>query len=75
MSALELISEFSKLPLAERLDVVHALWDGIVEEAPDEIPVSEAQREILRERQEYANANPGEGRPWREVLDELDSSL
>lgn len=75
MSAAEIISEFTKLPLAERLEVVHALWDTILDEDSDQIPVSEAQRALLHERLEYANQNPEEGRPWRDVVEELEESL
>ena len=75
MEAAEIISEFSKLSTDERLELIHTLWDHLVASASDELPVTPQQRETLRERREWARANPQAGRPWRDVLGDIESEL
>ena len=61
--------DFSRLSPDERLELVEALWDSL---EPDQIPLTAAQKEELDRREALHRANPGRGRPWREVLDEIE---
>jgi putative addiction module component (TIGR02574 family) len=59
-----------RLSVAERLDLIEQIWDSLPEDvAPDEVP--ELHLAELVRRREEADTQPGLGRPWREVLDEL----
>ena len=61
--------DISNLSPAERLQLVEELWDSL---APSDIPLTPAQAEELDRREALHRANPGRGRPWREVLDEIE---
>ena len=61
--------DFSHLTPDERLELVEELWDSL---DPDQIPLTPAQIEELTRREALHRANPGRGRPWREVLDEIE---
>ena len=55
-----------QLSCAERLQLVEALWDSIVQEDAD-LPVSEEKREELRRRRERFLEHPSSGRTWEQV--------
>jgi putative addiction module component (TIGR02574 family) len=61
-----------KLSVQERLELIETLWDSL----PDQFDASMIPdwhvAEIAKRRAE-AVANPGVGRPGREVLDQLES--
>ena len=61
--------DFSHLTPDERLEVVEELWDRL---EPDQIPLTPAQAKELKRREALHRANPGRGRPWREVLDKIE---
>ena len=61
--------DISRLSPAERLKLVEELWDSL---APSEIPLTPAQAEELDRREALHRTQPGAGRPWREVLDEIE---
>jgi putative addiction module component (TIGR02574 family) len=61
--------DISRLSPAERLQLVEELWDSL---APTDIPLSPAQVEELDRREALHRADPSRGRPWREVLDEIE---
>src|SRR5437867_3680571 len=61
-----------KLSVTERLDLIETLWDSLPEQvSAQEIPAWHLVE--LAKRRAEAGANPGAGRPWREVLDQLES--
>lgn len=60
------LSDVLELPVAERLKLVEAIWDSIVE-APEALVLTEAQRAELDRRLEKYEMNPDEGSPWSEV--------
>ena len=60
--------DFSHLTPAERIELAEQLWDSLPEEA---VGVSPEQLEELRRRRAELGDDPGGGRPWREVLDEI----
>jgi putative addiction module component (TIGR02574 family) len=56
-----------KLCVAERLELIEKIWDSLPEQvAPTEAP--EWHLAILAKRRAQAEAEPGVGKPWREVL-------
>ncbi len=66
------MSEIRKLSVAQGLELVEAIWDSIAEDAsPDNLPLTEAQREELDRRLADAEANPGQGESWEELKTRL----
>lgn len=56
-----------RLSVVERLDLIEQIWDSLPEHvAPDEVPVWHLAE--LAKRRARAEAEPGVGKPWREVL-------
>jgi putative addiction module component (TIGR02574 family) len=56
-----------RLSVRERLELIEQIWDTLPEAVgADEVP--EWHKEVLAERLAEAEANPGEGVPWREAL-------
>lgn len=56
-----------RLSVAERLELIERIWDSLPEQvAPGEIP--EGHLALLAKRRSEAEAQPGVGKPWREVL-------
>ncbi len=64
-----------KLTVAERLELIDQIWDTIPADAADAegegVALPDWQVRLLEGRLAAAEANPGAGRPYREVLDEL----
>ena len=75
MSVAEIIRQINKLPPQERLEVAQAAWSSLVDDNEFEIPLTEAQRRLLRERLEEARAHPEAGRPLQDVVDDLERTL
>jgi putative addiction module component (TIGR02574 family) len=68
----DLLSQAQGLPIAERIELVEAIWDTIPENAgTDVLPLSEEHRAELERRLADMEADPGVGRPWDEVRDRL----
>ena len=65
------IQEILKLPVAERIEIVEAIWDSIAA-SPESLPVTESQRRELDRRLAEYRANPGLGRTWEEIRESLD---
>ena len=53
---------------AERLTLVEELWDSL---SPAEVPLTPAQSAELDRREALVRTKGPSGRPWREVLDEI----
>ena len=61
--------DFQHLSPEERIQLAEDLWDSL----PDRRPVlSAVQQAELDRRAELHAAEPSRGRPWREVLDEIE---
>ncbi len=60
------ISELLKLPVADRIRIVEALWDSIAA-APEALQLSDAERDELDRRWEAFQRDPSVGSPWSEV--------
>ncbi|MDF0650879.1 MAG: addiction module protein [Nitrospira sp.] len=65
---------FDELSVDERIDFVQSLWDRIAA-TPEQVPVPDWHRRIIRERLESYQASPGEGRSWAEVRTEITDKL
>ena len=67
------IQEILKLSVAERIELVEAIWDSIAD-APENLPVTAAQKRELDRRLAEYQKNPKAGRTWEEVRDALDET-
>jgi putative addiction module component (TIGR02574 family) len=56
-----------RLSVAERLALIEEIWDSLPEQV-DAADVPDWHRAELARRRADAAAQPGVGRPWREVL-------
>jgi putative addiction module component (TIGR02574 family) len=60
-----------RLTVRERLELIEKIWDSLPElVAPEEVP--EWHLAELARRRAQAQAQPGAGKPWREVLGPLE---
>ena len=64
------LSELLELPAEQRLQLVEAIWDSLIE-IPQAIPISEDVREELDRRLAAYYEDPSSARPWREFREEL----
>jgi putative addiction module component (TIGR02574 family) len=61
-----------RLSVTERLELIEQIWNSLPEQVdPTEIPAWHVA-ELARRRAE-AEARPGEGRPWRDVLGQFEA--
>lgn len=65
---------FDDLSVEERIDFVQSLWDRIAA-TPEQVPVPDWHRRIIRERLESYRANPDAGRLWADVRTEITDKL
>ncbi len=65
------MQEILKLSVAERIELVEAIWDSIAA-SPETLPVTPAQKRELDRRLAEHRANPEAGRTWEEIRDSLD---
>ena len=66
----DLLSDILKLSVAERIQLVEDVWDSIAAE-PEELPLTEVERQEMDRRLADVDANPGVGRSWAEVKGRL----
>ncbi len=59
-----------RLSVRERLELIEQIWNSLPDTV-DPIDVPAWQLAELAKRRADAEANPGVGRPWREVLSQL----
>lgn len=64
------IKEILKLSASDRIELIEAIWDSIVEN-PTALPVTAAQQQELDRRVAEYRANPEAGKNWEEVRDSL----
>ena len=65
------IKEILKLSVPDRIELVEAIWDSIVEN-PAALSVTEAQKQELDRRLSEYRADPSAGKSWDEVRGTLD---
>jgi putative addiction module component (TIGR02574 family) len=70
MTVVKDFSQLLELPASERLQLVEAIWDSLVE-VPEAVPVSDELREELDRRLAAYYADPSSARPWDEIREEL----
>jgi putative addiction module component (TIGR02574 family) len=58
----------------EKVRYVADLWDRIVADR-ELLPISEAQRDLIRERVAAHQANPRAARPWSEIRRDIEQRL
>jgi putative addiction module component (TIGR02574 family) len=63
-------SDYRQLSIPDRLALVEAIWDSIVEEGPT-FPLTPEQRAELDRRWAEHEADPSSAIPWEQVRDEL----
>jgi putative addiction module component (TIGR02574 family) len=67
-----LVTQAKQLSPADRLELIGELWESL---NPDDLPVTEAEKALIRERLAEADADPLAGRSWEEVEAELRQRL
>lgn len=60
------LQEVLQLPVPERIRIVEAIWDRIVDN-PEGVELTDEQKAELDRRLEALEKNPGEGCSWAEV--------
>ena len=67
--------DFSHLTPDERLQLVEDLWDSLAVGTPEAVPVPEWHAREVERRLAAYRQDGNRGRPWGEVLDEIDAGL
>ncbi|AFY50446.1 putative addiction module component, TIGR02574 family [Nostoc sp. PCC 7524] len=62
--------DISELSVAERIQLAEDLWDSILDK-PEELPLTEAQKQELDRRLENYHRNPTNGSSWEDVKKRL----
>jgi len=60
------------LSCAERLQLIEELWESL-RQSPDNVPITQAQREELDRRLDDLERSETDGTPWEEVLQQIRS--
>lgn len=61
---------FNSASKEQKIAFVQDLWDQIAKE-PENVPIPDSHKGILRERLEEFRSNPDAGRPWHDVREQL----
>lgn len=64
------ISEWVKLSVPERIQLVEVIWESIVE-IPEAISLTDAQQMELDRRLDAYIRNPKEGAPWEYIKENI----
>ena len=67
-----LISRVKTLSVAERLELIGAVWETL---SGSDVPVSEEEKALLDARLGETSVNPGDESPWAEVQTRLRKRL
>jgi putative addiction module component (TIGR02574 family) len=62
--------DVAQLTVAERLELLDALWDSL-RSAPDAVPLSDAKHRLIEERRVEHQRDPRAAIPWEAVRAEL----
>lgn len=63
-------SDILKLSVAERIQLAGDIWDSVTQ-APESIPLTEAEKSELDRRLDAYHRNPAEGTPWEIVRERI----
>ena len=61
-----------KLSVGERLELIELIWDSLPEKL-EEADIPDWHLAELAKRRAEADTSPGNGKPWREVLNQLET--
>ncbi len=66
-------ADLLKLDVAERLELIEALWDSIASDpgAARQLPLTDDARALIDQRLREHRANPDAARPWADVRAEI----
>ena len=64
-------TEYMKLSVSERIQLVEDIWDSIAAEAPDAVELSPSQKAELHRRAAAHRADPSTSVPWEQVRSKL----
>ena len=64
-------TEYMKLSISERIQLVEDIWDSIAAEAPDTVELSPDQKAELHRRAAAHRADPSTSVPWEQVRAKL----
>ena len=64
-------TEYMKLSISERIQLVEDIWDSIAAEAPDAVDLSLAQKAELHRRVAAHRADHSTAVPWEQVRSKL----
>ncbi|WP_167599135.1 addiction module protein [Chlorobaculum sp. 24CR] len=71
MSTPAISTEYLKLSVSERIQLVEDIWDSIAAEASETIELSQAQKDELHRRVAEHRADPSTAVPWEQVRSRL----
>ena len=72
------VADLLRLSLEDRIHAIEELCDSVADEVnadPSRLPITDAQRSLLRRRSEAYRRNPGAAIPLDEALDRIERSL
>lgn len=68
----QLLASALSLPESERLELIEQIWNSLPQQVnPSEVPAWHLAE--LAKRRAEADERPGEGRPWRDVLGQVEA--
>lgn len=65
-------ADILNLSVAERIQLAEDIWDSVAE-APQAVPLSDAEKTELDRRLDAFHKNPQQGSPWELVRDRIRS--
>lgn len=65
------VTEYMKLSVSERIQLVEDIWDSIAAEASNTVMLSQAQKTELQHRVAAHHADPSTAIPWEQVRAKL----
>lgn len=69
------LSKILELSVAQRILIVEEIWDSIVADSPDSVPLIESQKKELDKRLNSYRENPGAGTSWNKVKEKILSTI
>jgi putative addiction module component (TIGR02574 family) len=60
------VDQLLDMPLAERIELAQAIWDSVARN-PEDVPLTDVQRQELDRRLEEYERNPNEGSSWESI--------
>ena len=67
-----LMERIVSLKPADRLELIGAVWDSL---SPNDLPITQAERDLLDARLADMESNPDDQSPWPEVKTRLERLL